>query len=104
MSRGPDAHTLLTRALLASAGRAGCAARIVAADWTRWASATFVGARHEIALEGDASAALDDWLAALPDAELDPRGHIVADLVVEGVSRSGDTVTARIEALTVEER
>lgn len=104
MSRGPDAGTLLERALGAHGEAAGCAVEIAASDWTRWASATFVGARHLITLKCTASAELEAWLAALPDADFALRGHLVADLVIERVHRQGDAVTVSLEILTVEER
>ncbi|MBO9711403.1 hypothetical protein [Sphingomonas sp.] len=104
MSRGPDAATLLQRALLDSAARAGCPVRLAAADWTRWASVTFSGARHMFAIEGEASDALDAWLAALPEAEFALSGHLVADLTVMSARRQGEAVRAEIEVLTVEVR
>lgn len=104
MSRGPDAATLVDRALLAGAEAAGCPVALVNSDWTRWASVTFTGARHRIALEGTASPALDRWLAALPEAEFALRGHLVADLAVTDVHRARDAVTITLEALTVVER
>jgi hypothetical protein len=102
MSRGPDAATLLERALVASAAAAGCPVTVQAADWTRWASVTFSGARHELTLTGEASRALNAWTAALPEAEFALRGHLVADLSVARRQRSGDQVTLGLEVLTVE--
>ncbi|RYY29006.1 MAG: hypothetical protein EOP62_01445 [Sphingomonadales bacterium] len=104
MSRGPDAATLLERALLAGADAAGCAVTLPKWEVQRWASATFVGAQHALTLVGTRSPQLDAWLAALPEAEFALRGHLVADLKVMHVSRDGDTVSASIEILTVEER
>ncbi|MEI9849675.1 MAG: hypothetical protein WDN24_01135 [Sphingomonas sp.] len=104
MSRGPDAATQLARALLAGAAASGCPVRVDAASCERWASATFTGARHMLNLSGDAGPAIEDWLAGLPEAEFALRGHLVADLGVEAVRREGGTVTALVEALTVEER
>lgn len=104
MSRGPDAATLLSRALLASADRAGCPVTLAEADWTRWASATFTGARHRLALSAARSAILDGWIAGLPEAEFALRGHLVADLVVTGIHRTADAATIVLEILTVEER
>ncbi|RYE02475.1 MAG: hypothetical protein EOP61_08550 [Sphingomonadales bacterium] len=104
MSRGPDAATLLERALLAGAQRAGCPVTIPKAEVQRWASATFVGARHALTLAGTKSPELDAWLAALPEAEFALRGHLVADLAVLHVAREGDAVSAQIEVLTIEER
>ena len=103
MSRGPDAETLLRRVLEASAEAADCPVALVASDWTRWASATFTGARHLLTLAAPPSPALDAWIAGLPEAELRLRGHLVADLVVEHVRRTADTVTVSLEVLTVEE-
>ncbi|MDG2534307.1 hypothetical protein P6144_11655 [Sphingomonas sp. HITSZ_GF] len=104
MSRGPDAETLLRRALEASAEAAGCPVTLAESDWARWASATFTGARHLLALTAPPSPALDAWIAALPEAELRLRGHLVADLVVEHVRRAGDSVRVSLEVLTVEQR
>jgi hypothetical protein len=104
MSRGPDAETLLRRALEAGAESAGCPLSATESDWTRWASATFTGARHLFRLTGPPSPRFDSWIAGLPEAELRLRGHLVADLVVEHVRRSADAVTVSLEVLTVEER
>jgi len=104
MSRGPDAATLLGRALLAGAERAGCPIAIAASDWTRWASVTFTGARHLLTLAAADSPALDTWLSGLPEAEFALRGHLVADLSVESVHREAGVVTILLEVLTVEER
>ena len=104
MSRGPDAATLIERALLASAERAACPLSLAESEMQRWASATFTGARHRITLVGAASPALDGWLAALPETDFALRGHLVADVQVVHVCRVGRALTATIEALTVEER
>lgn len=104
MSRGPDIATLLERALAASAVRAGCPLAIVEADWERWASATFTGARHRLTLCAQGGERLDAWLAMLPEMEFAIRGHLVADLTVVGVERASDKAAIRIEALTVEDR
>ncbi len=104
MSRGPDVSTLLERALLASAGSAGCTLAIARSEMERWASVTFAGARHRIALTGQAAPALNRWIVALPEAELALRGHLVADLTIERRTRTGAIVTLEIEVLTVEAR
>ena len=104
MSRGPDAAILLERALMGSAEAAGCPIRIVAADWTRWASATFTGARHVLTLAAAPSDALDRWLAGLPEAEFALRNYLVADIGVTRMTREGMVATVAIEALTVEDR
>lgn len=104
MSRGPDAATLLARALAASAGAAGCPVTIAAVDWSRWASATFTGARHLLRLSAPPSPALIAWIAALPEAEFSLRGHLVADLSVAAVRQSGEEIGIELEVLTVEDR
>lgn len=104
MSRGPDAGTLLERALLRQAVQAGIDLSIVSASWTRWASATFVGARHDLLLSAAPSPALDAWVADLPEADFTLRDHLVADLTVESRTRIGDRVELRIGVLTVEDR
>jgi hypothetical protein len=104
MSRGPDAGVLFERALLrhADAGRVDLS--IVSAGWTRWASATFVGARHDLLLSAAPSPALEAWVADLPEAEFALRGHLVADLTVESRTQVGDRIELRIGVLTVQDR
>ena len=103
MSRGPDAGTLLVRGLEADSHRANCPVRAIESTWTRWASATFNGARHALCVEADDSPALERWLTALPQAGLAMRGHLLAELVVRGISRADRMATIALEALTVEE-
>ncbi len=60
-----------------------------------WASATFCGARHFIALSHDISsdedrADLEKKLAALVDQDFDMAGHLVADIGVD--SHACDTI------------
>jgi hypothetical protein len=104
MSRGPDAATQLERALVAAAAAAGCPVLIITADSTRWASATFTGARHALTLRAPPGPMLDCWLVGLSDAEFALRGYLVADINVTRMTREGEMVTIAIEALTVEER
>lgn len=104
MSRGPDAATLLERALMADAARAGIEMMLTQTAATRWASATFIGARHRLTLAGPASDGLTTWLGGLGEADLPLRGHLVADLAVEGWSRDDGGFSATIEVLTVEDR
>jgi hypothetical protein len=104
MSRGPDAATQLERALVAAAAASGCPIAVATSDWTRWASATFTGARHSLTLRAGASPMLDAWLAGLSEAEFALRGYLVADIHVMRMTRAEGGVTVAIEALTVEER
>ena len=68
------------RALERSAAVLGCEVALSHETTTPWASATFVGAQHRVAVSGTA---LDAWLAALPEAELVLSGCFVADCVVD---------------------
>lgn len=70
----------LLRALRRSAEVAGCAVMLSHESETPWASATFVGGRHQVEVTGEA---LDAWLAALPGADLPMNGHFVASCDVE---------------------
>lgn len=102
MSRGPDSATLLQRALERSADAAGCAVAVAVHETKRWASATFVGARHRLALTLRDDQASSNWLAALGEAELTMRGHLVADIVTLSVTRRNGEAFVALEALTVE--
>ena len=103
MSRGPDAGVMLERALLASATAAGCPVTVQGADWKRWASATFTGARHELVLDGAVGAALNEWLAALPELDLPLGRYLLADVAVVSVARSDGRARIALEALSVEQ-
>lgn len=63
-----------------------------------WASATFVGMRHEVAFACVASEVLID---ALPDMDLPMEGHFVADLVVVSSDVRGPYHHVELEVLTV---
>lgn len=97
-----DIGVVVDQAVLASAARAGCTANITASGWRRWASATFVGARHCITVELLPEAAADAWLTGLREAEFFLRDHLVADLAVVAVRRTTDALVADLEILTVE--
>ncbi|WP_242140561.1 MULTISPECIES: hypothetical protein [unclassified Sphingomonas] len=101
MSRGPDATMLLQRQLERHADRCGIALTWHALHVRRWASATFVGAQHRLALSisGAGTAA---WAAALDEVDLPLRGHLVADLVVTTITQADDSADLGIEVLTVE--
>jgi hypothetical protein len=104
MSRGPDAAAWLERALIRGAQEVGVSLRVDAADWTRWASVTFTGARHALQVSAAASPAFDAWLDGLAEHEFRLPGHVVADLTVTSARRGGAMTEVRIEALTVEAR
>ncbi len=102
MRRRIDAATLLERALVAHAAAAGAGIAIDGQASTRWASATFVGARHRMTVVSEEDACRV-WLAGLADADLPLRGHLVADVVIVEQAWQDERVTATIEVLTVEE-
>lgn len=102
MSRGPDAATLLARVIVRDAAIHGCAATVADSEMTRWASATFTGARHRLMLSTKDGASLDTWVAALPEADLPIPRHLIADVVVVWVVRRDGVAMVEIEALTVE--
>lgn len=101
MSRGTDAAGPLARRIVADGARAGLGVTVVEARATRWASATFVGARHRLVLA--ITGAAEAWLAALPEAELPIGAHLVADLAVVAVEPDEAGCRATIEVLTVED-
>jgi hypothetical protein len=103
MSRGPDVCTQIERALVCNAAEAGVVFAQGAAVSIPWASVTFAGARHRLTMVAARSASLDAWLASLPEAEFRLRGHLVADLAITGVTRTGDPVEVTLEILTVED-
>ena len=103
MNRRTDAATLLERVLLADAAKSRVTVAVIASGATRWASATFVGARHRLTLSGDATDAAAAWLDELADADLPLRGHLVADLAVIERAVAEARFTATVEVLTVEE-
>lgn len=102
MSRRPDIGTALTRAIERQSRLARCPAEIVNAQWERWASATFSGARHRITVALLPCPASETWLSGLREAEFDVRGHLIADLDVVAVRRTAPRVEAELEVLTVE--
>jgi hypothetical protein len=96
------------RALRANFANFRGAFRIEEVASTPWASVTFSGARHRVALilEGEAAAAAaDTFLAGMEDAEFDLPGHILADIALAGLERrdEGNCVRLTLEALTVED-
>ena len=100
----PDATTSLLRAIVNFMNFNVCFEEIRSRSW---ASVTFTGARHELALRLDgegAEQAADRLCGALDTAELDLRGHILADIALvsrEAADQAG--VRIRLEALTVED-
>ncbi|WP_394652491.1 hypothetical protein [uncultured Sphingomonas sp.] len=102
MSGRATAATRLERALVKHAAAAGVGLTIDAMASTRWASATFVGARHrlELVVAGDGA---ELWLEELAEADLPIPGHLVADVAMIHQRHSAAGSTATAEMLTVED-
>lgn len=94
----------LGHALAASVRGAGVAASIAAHTASPWISATFEGARHDVTLAAPRSPLLGRWVAALAEAELPMRGHLVASLAVDRIEDDGAIVTLTLTVLTIEDR
>lgn len=93
----------LARALIGAAHNAGIELAIGDHRSRPWASATFVGAQHDLTVSAPHSEAMAAWLAALPEAELAPRGHLVASLAVDRIVDDGARVAATLAVLTLED-
>lgn len=83
-----DSHGRLCTALLQLAGPGA----FIEGGARPWHSATFVGAQHRLSLiiEGEEAAARIVGLAtALPEAEFAIPGHVVVDVVIDGIEHEG---------------
>ncbi len=67
-----------------------------------WASATFNGARHEIAFDVSPAADVLRFAAEIGDADIAVRGGFVADVVVASIMRTDDGQRLSVEALTID--
>lgn len=99
--RGPDAGTLLIRALRGQANAAGVTMHVESIACTPWASATFVGTQHRLTIAADPVPGLREWIDALPEAEFVVRGHVVADLAIERIETIGEGALVTIAVLTL---
>ena len=101
---GSDATSALLRALCASF--TGFTPVFEEIRSRNWASATFVGARHELSFricgEGAGEAA-ERFASTLDVAEFQLRGHILADVALVSKEPCEGGVRLRLEALTVED-
>lgn len=98
-----DCHGRLIAALVEKVGE-DCVAND--ARLTSWASATFIGARHDVTLVlhgADAAVRAEALAATLPDADFVLPGHIVADLAVDGFALTGEEeARLALSILTIE--
>lgn len=102
MSGRATAATRLERTLVRHAAAGGVGLTIDGMTSTRWASATFVGARHRLALTV-AGATARTWLDDLLEADLPIPGHLVADVAMVHQRHGPAGSTAIVEMLTVED-
>lgn len=97
----------LRRALRTAFGALGAAVTVELLANRPWASITFAGERHRLALSlpgPGAQAAVDAFLDGLEERDFGLRGHILADIEATGVARDADgQIRLTLEALTVED-
>jgi hypothetical protein len=102
-----EAGAELKRALRAWFATLGAAVAFESVTSRPWASITFSGERHDLALclpGPGAQAAVDAFLDGLEDRDFALRGHILADIEATGVRRDADgQIRLTLEALTVED-
>ena len=98
-----DATSALIAGLRAALG-AGSGFAVEEVRSRAWASVTFSGARHELALRIDgagADAAAARFVAGIDAAEIHLDGHLLADLSLVSEERRPGCARIRVEALTV---
>lgn len=90
-------------------GLAGCRGEVIGHSERAWASVTFSGTRHTIALRFDGAAAVaagERFVAALPEHEFSIRGQLVAGAAIVSVDHRVSPVERMIveaELLLLEE-
>jgi len=102
----PTAGDELKRVLRVNFVQLGAAVAIESLASRPWASITFSGERHRLALYlpgPGAGAAADAFLDGLAERDFALRGHVLADIVLADRSDEDEQVRLILEALTVEE-
>jgi hypothetical protein len=99
--RGPDAGTLLVRALRTMGAASDI--HIESLAGRPWASATFTGTRYVVRLAARAVPDIRSWLDALPEADFTLRGHLVAELSVDSVALNDGEWRVTLTVLTLED-
>ena len=100
-----SAERALVRALTSAFAAAGAEVIAESAQSRPWASVTFSGARHVVALRlagPEARRAADIVLSDLCKREFPLAGHILIDIALEREKRDGEGVQLVLEALTIE--
>lgn len=98
-----DVGAGLASAILRSTCHAGFHAIIEAQEGTDWQTATFTGTRQTLTIRAPQSAALDKWLAALPAADIQVEGHLIADIVADSARPDCESKVFCLRVLTVED-
>jgi len=98
-----DPGTLLLRALDESLHAAGCVATVDHRGARAWASITFEGSQHRLTVAAQPGAAIEGWLAALPEAELPMRRHVALEPAIDRVERRADAVVAELCVLVLQD-
>lgn len=99
-----SAATVLRRGLKAEFGHFAGLIEIEIRDVREWASMTFTGARHSLALRlagCGAGAAMARFRDGLEDREFDLGGHILIDIAVRDSREAEEVAEIELEALTV---
>ncbi|HVQ08644.1 MAG TPA: hypothetical protein VMS43_09435 [Allosphingosinicella sp.] len=107
MTAPPTAGDSLKRALRAYFVYLGAAVAIESLASRPWASVTFSGARHRLALcipGPGAAAAADAFLDGLAERDFALAGHVLADIALVDRCEEDEQVRLVLEALTVKER
>lgn len=106
MTAAPAAGDALKRALRVHFVHLGAAVAIESLASRPWASVTFSGARHRLALcipGPGAAAAADAFLDGLAERDFALAGHVLADIVLVDRRDEDEQVRLILEALTVVE-
>lgn len=93
--RGPEPGRVLAAALIA---RLPAGTTLIDQQRTPWASATFVGTRHNLRLSCPDDAALAAFTDGIADADFALRGHLLADISASHIDH-----VLSVEALTLVE-
>ena len=94
----------LARALVAPIAAFDCIAS-VETDSRPWASVTFTGEQHSLAIRlsgPDAGAAADALLDGIEEREFALPGHIVISIAAAGRAQTDSAIGVKLEALTIE--
>ena len=93
----------LLRAIVRSAQAHGCDAEVALAATRDWGSATFVGARFDVAVTLAAGSSAAAWIAALPEADLPMPRQFARDIRVIARDDPDEPIRLVLEVLVLED-